>query len=162
MEKEKQEVKFDLALQRSVLGPKHNLKTVEDDWWFKPRKYSIEGKDEINTIISQNRKQLPSELVHKIKDCTDKDGKVNIQKLLSSVSIETITLLMEYENSEDVNLFRCVLRYGIGEHNFFGEPSKEVPEDLISKLVDATPVALELFEVIQGFNPPLQRSSNEK
>jgi hypothetical protein len=160
---------FKDAVRRHIQGKKHDLKSLPG-YWFKPRKYNLEGGEIIQNFSEELRKVLKdSKVWGYIKKLQDKGIKdPTVDDIYANFSAEEI---QEYFDAfgdlgkrGTAELHRNVLLYGTGENNFGDgdENLSGVSEEIVNILCESQDAVNEMVPIIIGHNAPLAKRTSKK
>lgn len=170
---------WEAAARRTILGKKTFIQSLaeegkESEFWIKPKKYSIEDREEIKKTSGDLLDKLPDDIVEIIVKKQKENNGNNSDEDSSSQSDfldafaeldmgQRRTVLKVVQESKGTNVLSLILKKGIGEHNFEDEKgSDNVPEEFVQKILEYAPVADELVKIIQEHNSPLAGKNSGK
>ena len=148
-----------IASQRSVVGDPVEVACLKDDQGeplplkVKPRKYSVEGSDEIQSRAIRMQAAMSRDSVKAIVQ-QGIEGKIDESAVFAEVLATGNADIFKQRE-----IMRLELRYGIAAHNFDGQycaPSDEWIEDVL----DNSDLATALCAIVRDFNRPLAPKSS--
>jgi hypothetical protein len=132
------------ALRRRIEGDQVVIPCLQETGlWVRPRKFSVQARDELNALLFP-RRALLSKIRREQGQQADEEAVGDIDPALLALA----------------DAMRLQLRHGIAEHGFAGQG---IPpdEEWISSVLDDPELAQEIIVIIQDFNRPLARGSSE-
>ncbi|OHE63850.1 MAG: hypothetical protein A2001_01425 [Treponema sp. GWC1_61_84] len=168
MENTKQD--WRVAARRTILGEKYQLATLPGIYVV-PRKYSIRGEDAIQSLAMRKQSKMRREIVQSIiKKAREEEEKTaaaggepadrdkEALALQDKVSAELLGELdPEVLASRDFMALR--LKYGVGEHNFDGEPTEVVTDAWVDAVLEYPDTAAEILKAVEDWNSPLAKGT---
>jgi len=161
---------WEAAARRSILGERCEFDDFDgfEGLWFRPRKYSVPGEEEINSVGIQLSTDLPKPIFKKLvplyegKDAT-KITPADFMKVLDEDEMAEVMQLFIKQQNANSEAVRLVLYHGIGEHNFTEDQtaSSEVSSDLVEALLEYQGVTARMVRVIRTHNRPLAEPTPE-
>ena len=158
---------FEASARRAILGEKHELETLEG-YWFRPRKYSVPGEEEINSAGSGIGDKLPASVVKKLIPIYQGKslGEITEEAIIGELNDDELAELLKVSmgsRQAETDIAAKILEHGIGEHNLYDQEqaSTDVSSELIDALLEYAATVAEMVKVIQGYNRPLARSTPE-
>jgi hypothetical protein len=146
--------------RRLVIGERRELGTFEG-YWIRPRKFSIQAKDEINAIQRRIQKSIDKKalisLMKKVKGSKEADqSEEEIEKkLYESMTDDELNSMLDAQGVETKDLIYTKILYGVAEHNFCDEEKSEDSKVLAADILDYEAIAQEIINVVEEFNRPL-------
>ena len=154
------------AGRRNNFGEKVMLVTLEG-FGIKPRKYSVDGAEEIQEATVKRSSLLPADILKKVTPLygDEKEKKIptikDFMEVLEGDDLQKLVEVMGGGGETPYEIQRLTLLHGIGEHNFTDDEDLEVwvtkvPESLIDELLEFPDTSAEILAIIQGHNSPLE------
>jgi hypothetical protein len=146
--------------RRLVIGERRELGTFEG-YWIRPRKFSVQAKDEINAIQRRIQKSIDKKalisLMKKVKGSKEADqSEEEIEKkLYESMTDDELNSMLDAQGVETKDLIYTKILYGVAEHNFCDEEKSEDSKVLAADILDYEAIAQEIINVVEEFNRPL-------
>lgn len=165
MSETKKKATYQTAAKRTREGEKHEMETLPG-FYFYPVKFSIEGTDELNSIILDKKNSLSRSSIKVIKEIA---GKKNIQTKEDVMKELTEDQVLDVLNTADKSLladgptFKAKLKYGFGRNNFgdvetagaSGPEGKITNDKFLDELIVYDEVVREIVGAIDIWNSPL-------
>jgi len=152
---------WEKVARRSNLGPRHDIETLEGEYFFRPRKYSIDGEAEIQSASGQIRAGMPPKLMARLMDISDE--KLTPKQVVAMLEPEERAQLVEVATKSDaaeaVHVRRLMLLHGIGDHNLDGTDNTGADDDFVTRLLEYPNVTNEMLGVIKEWNAPLVKTT---
>jgi len=146
--------------RRLVIGERRELGTFEG-YWIRPRKFSVQAKDEINAIQRKIQKGIDKKalisLMKKVKGSkeTDQSEEDLEKKLYESITDDEIDSMLDAQGVETKDLIYTKILYGVAEHNFCEEEKSENAQILAADILEYEEIAQEIVSIVEEFNRPL-------
>ena len=175
---------WEAAAKRTIFGEKTPRTSLAEEgkkseFWIKPRKYSVEAREEIKLATGDLLERLPDDIVNiivekqkkksneKQKKQSNEDADDKTDDFLSIFSemntLQRCKVMKALRESKGANVIFLVIKNGIGEHNFKDDnESSEVPKEFVDKILNYSPVADEMVRIIQDYNRPLAGGNSGK
>ncbi len=154
---------------RSILGEPVALETLEG-YHITPRKYRTGDAEQIDRLTKLMVAAKPKTMeAYRKLDLKPGEGQLlspeEIAKKLDNA--DTAAIMRETAEADSefmLPLWRSVMLYGIGEHDFNDDGGKPVPVDeaLVEVLLESQDVAGEIVGIIQKHNRPLASATAKK
>ena len=149
------------AARRTLQSEKIEIAALPG-YWFKARKYSVSGNDEIQAEMIRKRDRIPAE-VRALMGRAGAEGKT-IDQLIAELppdKAEAMAQAIPPDASSTEGVMRITLKHGLGETNLSEDENGPITDALIDRLLDYPDVAAELFKAIQEWNSPLAKKTSE-
>lgn len=163
--------------RKSIVGERVNLEKITPDdetlkdwkeqekpwnsFWAEPKKYSIEGKDKIDTITLQTTTQLPPKIKLRISKLMKENPEYKEKDLMDLLSDEEQLELMDAQiTGKNKDLIQATIEEGLYRTNMITD--KESIKDFAEQVMEFEEIALELVEIIRNHNRPLPKEKSEK
>lgn len=152
-------MKWEELARRTIEGDKHELESL-GGYWFKPKKYSCQGADEIKNATFKTGQGLSDEMLKKLTPLIE--GEESIEEIMGKLPPADLTMLMNSQavrNQDSAELVKVILKYGIGESNF--DITDENRNDFLEKIIEYQDIAIEMLGVIRKHNRPLVKKTSK-
>lgn len=159
--------------KRSIIGDKTILKSIKpaeetlkqwkeedlkwENYWIKPKKFSIAGKDKVDRVTISNTKVLPAKLKLAISKLYRENPDLKSEDMIEHLGEEEQLLLFESQadNFNNEDMIKAILTEGLAETNLVSKD--ESLEQFIEEVVEYNNIATEIMEIIRDFNVPLAK-----
>jgi len=150
--------------RRTVVSDKIFLESMEG-YAIKVRKYSIQGRDEIDAAIREMQKGFDRkalfEVARRVKGMNpEKLASMTNDDIMETLSADEFAALTEANTAESAKVVELKIRYGLDSHNFCdGDPDTRWTEKDIkgfaNQIIEYPEVAGEILAHVEEFNRPL-------
>ena len=169
------------AARKSILGEKKNLESIIPDeetlnfwkendrswkaYFFQPKKYSVEGKDRVDSVTMKNTQSLPGKLkvsIQKIMKEHENDKDFQDKDILDYLSDEERVELFDsqIESYENAAMMKEIIIEGYGETNLLNK--EESIEEFAEEVLAFQNIAQEIVKIITDHNRPLSEEKPKK
>lgn len=140
--------------RRLIIGEKVQLETFEG-YWIRPKKWSIQAKDEINAVQRRIQKGIDKKALMSVY-AKSKGKNYSEEELLEKISPEELGAFLDSNSLEAKDFVEIKLKYGIAEHNFEGAKVKDLAHDIL----EYEDIAIEMLKIVEDFNRPLAKKTS--
>ena len=159
----KKAANWELAARRVRVGKRHNLESLENNHYFHPLKYSVDGVDEINAAMMERKDVLEVGALAKMKHLAAKGNIKSPEDIFEKLSDEEFGAVIKATDVSALKkgpLIRAKIKHGFGPNNFGGVDkdgalNKPLPEEFLDSLLQNEDVVLEILKVVERHNHPL-------
>lgn len=149
--------------RRTIVSEKKELETFPG-YWVKVRKYSIQGKDEINAAMAKLQSSIDKKALYSLaKKVRQQQGNKDLteQQVLEMLEPDEIEAFMDGNTAPVADLNRLKIQHGVVAHNF-SEKDKDLgtddPKDIeafANDILEFAEITAEVLQHIEAFNRPL-------
>jgi hypothetical protein len=150
---------FNKAISKNLYGNKVilSISDEETEYFFYPKKFSIQGMDEYTAYQLGMQKKVNAESLKTLQEITAKYPGVPPEELQKHLSAEDMIMLantMSVDSSKLEDLYRLYFRFGIGLNNLNDkiEEKEGLTEKSINKVLDNASLSVEIYDEINKFN----------
>lgn len=149
--------------RKTIISEKKELQTFPG-YWVKVRKYSIQGRDEINAAMKRVQKDLDKKALYSLaKKVKERSGKESVteDEVMSMLEPEEIAAFMDSNSTPVTELNMLKLQHGIAAHNFVdgdrdvGTDDSKVVKRFAEEILEYADIAAEILRVVEEYNRPL-------
>ncbi len=150
--------KWESAAKRTIQSEKIELKSLPG-YWFKAKKYSVSGYDEIQRILMAKMRALSPEVRAAIMRANE-EGKPITEYLVDPTCAADIIAQLE-ESFNTAELMKLSLVHGLGDTNLIdGEITEDgTKEELVDIIMEYADIASEIYQAVQEWNRPLAQKT---
>lgn len=149
-----------LKFSKSRIGDKVYLESVDGEW-FKPKKFSVEEKDQIQAC-QQEILKMSGISVAQIKSIEKLSKGREEGEAIEDVPDSDLEAYMALSAAPVARLMRAQLLYGIAEHSFDAESESStlVDEQVVTEIMNYPEIATEIVNAVELFNRPLAKETS--
>ena len=166
--------------RRALIGEKVELQSVGGKLWIRPKKLSTDASDELKKFgrrllgDKESRDRVGKllemrsnpERLEELRKRIQGNGYEKLSEEEREEFLEYINVSQLLEGDDRTELYRLVIRDGIGEHNFEDDAGKLInggksfDEKTVEEILAWDDLATEIFEAINGYSRPLAERSS--
>ena len=157
----------DKVVLKSIKPEEKTLKAWEEvdrnwkEYFIKPKRYSISGKDKVDAITMSNTKSLPGKVMTSMVKITKENPGIKDKDLFSYLSEEEQALVIDsqLEKFENTEMIKTIIIQGLSETNLI--EGQETLEDFADEVLEFQAIATEIVEIIRAYNLPLESKKSK-
>jgi len=155
-------------IMKSIVPDEDTLKKWEQDgrkwteYYIKPKKYSVAGKDRVDTVTMKNSKTLPAVIKAKIAKIVQDNPDIEDKDIMKHLSEEEQIMIFDnqVDNFENTEMIKTVILEGLAETNLID--GEETIEEFAESVLEFQDIATEIIESVRDHNNPLEKGKSKK
>ena len=156
---------WESAARRGIFGPKTKLNTISDDsqeFFITPRKYSEEGKAEIQRLSLEQTNAIPASVLGKLARLQE-GGVSDMSELQNKLTDDEYAEILKGQQAggSSVEVMAAQLFYGVGKHNLTKDANEieGIDKKVIVRILEFPELTAEVLAIVEGWNSPLAQST---